>query len=111
MKKLLVILLVMPLFAIYSMMVFGASPVTSVYIHYYRFAEDYTDWNVWVWQSEPVSLDGADTETQYFGDLSDRAAFCDHLKHFPLPVREGAIEVLLRDIPSLHAQIIFNNLA
>ena len=59
MKKLLVILLVMPLFAIYSMMVFGASPVTSVYIHYYRFAEDYTDWNVWVWQSEPVSLDGA----------------------------------------------------
>ena len=59
MKKLLVILLVMPLFAIYSMVVFGASPVTSVYIHYYRFAEDYTDWNAWVWQSEPTSQEGA----------------------------------------------------
>jgi len=59
MKKLLVILLVMPLFAIYSMVVFGATPVTSVYIHYYRFAEDYTDWNAWVWQSEPTSLEGA----------------------------------------------------
>ena len=59
MKKLLVILLVMPLFAIYSMVVFGATPVTSVYIHYYRFAEDYTDWNAWVWQSEPTSMDGA----------------------------------------------------
>jgi len=32
--------------------------ISEVYIHYYRFQADYTGWNFWVWQNEPVSSDG-----------------------------------------------------
>ena len=31
---------------------------TEVYIHYYRYEQDYTDWNLWVWQNQPESLEG-----------------------------------------------------
>jgi pullulanase len=31
---------------------------TQVYVHYYRYAGDYTGWNVWMWQSEPESMPG-----------------------------------------------------
>lgn len=31
----------------------------KIFIHYYRFLGDYTDWNVWAWQNKPSGLDGA----------------------------------------------------
>jgi pullulanase len=37
----------------------------KIFIHYYRFNADYTDWNIWGWQNKPTSLDGA---AYYFED-------------------------------------------
>ena len=37
----------------------------KIFIHYYRFNADYSDWNVWGWQNKPESLDGA---AYYFED-------------------------------------------
>ncbi|QWB95757.1 type I pullulanase [Mycoplasmatota bacterium] len=58
MKKILVIILVMPLLMLMSITVYAASEPTNLYIHYYRYDNDYTDWNVWLWASEPESLEG-----------------------------------------------------
>ncbi|MFA6801298.1 MAG: type I pullulanase [Acholeplasmataceae bacterium] len=89
MKKILVIMLVVPLLLLTSITVNAASPTTDLYIHYYRYDGDYTNWNVWLWASEPESLEGAsydfeedDTDTIFNyggvvakisleGDLSD----------------------------------------
>ena len=59
MKKILVIILVVPLLLLTSITVNAASPTTDLYIHYYRYDGDYTNWNVWLWASEPESLEGA----------------------------------------------------
>ena len=37
----------------------------KIFIHYYRFNADYTDWNVWGWQNKPEGLDGS---AYYFED-------------------------------------------
>ncbi|MDD5292742.1 MAG: type I pullulanase [Candidatus Izemoplasmatales bacterium] len=60
MKKLMIILLlgvVVPLL-MYSR-VEAQSNVTEVHIHYYRYAEDYTNWQVWLWQEDPESVEGS----------------------------------------------------
>ncbi len=31
----------------------------DIYIHYFRYAEDYSTWELWVWESEPDALEGA----------------------------------------------------
>lgn len=59
MKKILIFAFMMPLIAFMFQFVISAADVTDVYIHYYRYQADYTDWNIWVWQSKPVSQDGA----------------------------------------------------
>ena len=37
----------------------AATPVTDVYIHYYRYQGDYTPWDLWVWKNQPTSEAGA----------------------------------------------------
>ncbi|MBN2504423.1 MAG: type I pullulanase, partial [Bacilli bacterium] len=58
MKKIIVVLLAMVAMISFSSIVSAESSTSQLYIHYYRYAEDYTDWNVWVWQEEPSSLEG-----------------------------------------------------
>lgn len=59
MKKLalclLTVLLAVPFFAVVT----AQEPTTAIYLHYYRYAGDYTDWNVWMWQKLPTSAEGA----------------------------------------------------
>jgi pullulanase len=43
-----------------------------IYIHYYRFNDDYADWNVWGWQNKPESLEGS---AYYFEDDTTDAEF------------------------------------
>jgi pullulanase len=59
MKKLLIFAFMMPLIALLFNLAIQAQTVTDVYVHYYRYQGDYTDWNLWVWKSKPVSQDGA----------------------------------------------------
>jgi len=42
---------------------FGAK--TVVIIHYHRFNNDYTGWNLWVWPTEPVGYNGQAYQFQY----------------------------------------------
>ena len=30
----------------------------KLYLHYYRFDQNYTNWDVWLWQNKPTSLEG-----------------------------------------------------
>ncbi|WP_162164045.1 type I pullulanase [Acholeplasma hippikon] len=40
--------------------VYAADTVEGkVYLHYYRFDQNYTNWDAWVWQNEPVSGEGS----------------------------------------------------
>jgi pullulanase len=39
----------------------------SLVVHYFRFDEDYDPWSLWIWPSEPESLEGV----QYFFDGQD----------------------------------------
>ncbi|MDY0075447.1 MAG: type I pullulanase [Acholeplasmataceae bacterium] len=57
-KKSLIFVLMVPLFALLFQLTIKAASITDVYIHYYRYQGDYTGWNLWVWQSKPVSQDG-----------------------------------------------------
>ncbi|HAX02338.1 MAG: type I pullulanase [Tenericutes bacterium GWC2_34_14] len=59
MKKLLILAFMVPLIALMFSMVVRAAAVTDVYVHYYRYQNDYSDWNLWAWKSKPVSQDGA----------------------------------------------------
>ena len=59
MKKWLIFALMVPFIALLFSFSVKADSVTDVYVHYYRYQGDYTDWNLWVWKSKPVSQDGA----------------------------------------------------
>ena len=37
----------------------AATNTSDIYLHYYRYNGDYTDWNIWGWQSEPTSEKGS----------------------------------------------------
>jgi len=34
------------------------SEINTLFIHYYRFDDSYTEWSLWLWPNEPVSGDG-----------------------------------------------------
>jgi len=58
MKKLfLLILLALTSFSLMSY-VKADEPTSEIYIHYYRYNDDYANWNVWGWQNLPESLEG-----------------------------------------------------
>ncbi len=58
MKKILITLfLIIALFA-FLPQVYAKDAGDKLYLHYYRYDQTYTDWNVWLWQSEPTSLEG-----------------------------------------------------
>ncbi len=58
MKK--ITLLLFALIACTTFFTFVSAEATTddIYIHYYRFGADYTNWNIWVWQNTPEALEG-----------------------------------------------------
>ena len=58
MKKLFTfIILTLSLLGLGLTSIASESPDTLV-VHYFRYDDNYTDFNMWVWQSEPTSLGG-----------------------------------------------------
>jgi pullulanase len=58
MKKVLVLLMMfLSSFSLISY-VKADEAVSEIYIHYYRYAGDYDNWNIWGWQNLPEGLDG-----------------------------------------------------
>lgn len=58
MKKGLIFAFMVPFIVLLMSLTTMAATVTDVYVHYYRYQGDYDGWNLWVWQSKPVSQDG-----------------------------------------------------
>ncbi len=93
MKKLLLIVLVVPLMLLMHMAVYAATATTDLYVHYYRYDESYSNWDVWLWPSQPDSLEGSnydfeqdDTDTIFnYGGVVAKIPLTDDL--------EGATEV------------------
>ncbi|MDL2292468.1 type I pullulanase [Acholeplasma sp. OttesenSCG-928-E16] len=58
MKKFLslLILLLIPVF--FTSFFKAEENINNLYIHYFRYSGDYTNWTVWVWQSKPESMEG-----------------------------------------------------
>ena len=69
MKKWLIFALMVPFIALLFSFSVKADSVTDVYVHYYRYQGDYTDWNLWVWKEKPVPQDG----TRYAFETDDTA--------------------------------------
>jgi pullulanase len=44
--------------AISKLMTVSADSATTLVVHYYRFDQEYTGWNLWLWPHEPESLSG-----------------------------------------------------
>ena len=79
MKKFIVALLTLIASTAFFAMVNAESGVATedIYIHYFRYASDYDNWGVWVWEVEPDDLEGEtysfttdDTDSAYnFGGV------------------------------------------
>ncbi len=57
-KILLLFILFLGIFS-FASQVHADTDVTTIYVHYYRFDGDYTNWNLWAWQNEPTSEEGS----------------------------------------------------
>lgn len=58
MKKIVFVALTTLLFTLMSIVVLADVKPSEIYIHYYRYDDNYEGWNIWVWQSLPSSLEG-----------------------------------------------------
>lgn len=58
MKKILVLLLVFLSSGMFITQVNAETNTDTIYVHYYRYAGDYSQWSLWAWQSEPTSEAG-----------------------------------------------------
>lgn len=59
MKKIFVSLFLLVFGLSFTAIVLADQAANYMYLHYFRYAGDYTDWTVWVWQYEPESKEGA----------------------------------------------------
>lgn len=67
----------------FSQAVHAMQETTAIYVHYYRFAEDYQNWTVWMWQSQPESTPGASFDLGE-DDTSSEFNFGGRLAKIPL---------------------------
>ena len=58
MKKLIIVLLFLLSVFTFSTVLDAQSKTTHIYVHYYRYNQDYTGWSVWMWQNAPQPLSG-----------------------------------------------------
>lgn len=66
MKKMLILLWIVfiPLFAIEAL---GADSIQTLRVHYYRYDQTYTNFNIWLWENQPTARGGI----QWDFDLND----------------------------------------
>ena len=69
-KLIVMVLGVMMLFTV-SLVSVHASEATTLIINYYRFDEDYSSWNLWLWQNQPTSEAG---QAHNFNDTHETGA-------------------------------------
>ncbi len=57
MKKIIILLwlILIPLFTIEAL---GAESIQTLRVHYYRYDQTYTNFNIWLWENQPVSRGG-----------------------------------------------------
>ena len=57
MKKMIILiwLLIIPIFSIEAL---GADSIQTLRVHYYRYDDTYTNFNIWLWEKEPGDLGG-----------------------------------------------------
>lgn len=98
MKKILMFFLI--LFNVVTFKIINAeSTSNNLYIHYYRFGEDYDGWNIWLWEHEPVSKEGISIafsedntqETYNYGGVIAKVSLNDYpdTTTFGLIIRKG----------------------
>ncbi len=58
MKKMIIFIIMVIGLTFTSMRVFAAETPTTLIVHYYRYDEDYTNFNIWLWEYQPSSLGG-----------------------------------------------------
>jgi pullulanase len=58
MKKVFSLLLMLFMLTIVGFTSFASELPTTLVVHYYRYDEDYSNFNMWVWENEPVSRGG-----------------------------------------------------
>ena len=58
MKKILVLLMLVFSIGGLVQQIEADEASTDIYLHYYRYGADYTNWSVWAWQNEPTSEEG-----------------------------------------------------
>lgn len=80
MKKILLFVMILLSSFLVVNVVKADQEVDTLYIHYYRYAGDYSDWDAWVWQNLPESEGGSgysfvtdetDSEYNYGGVVSE----------------------------------------
>jgi pullulanase len=105
MKKILIVMFALSSFFFLTPKVQALTETQYVYVHYYRYGGDYANWNVWLWQQEPV-VQGPDsgfagypfieddTEAEYnFGGVVSKIPLTDHLEEATtvgILIRRGA---------------------
>lgn len=68
----------------------------KLYLHYYRFDGNYSNWNVWIWQSKPTGLDGSayqfeEDNTPINFNFGGVVVIIDLDEHFPNSTELGVI--------------------
>lgn len=58
MKKIIALVILLVSFLGFGLTSIASETPTSLVVHYFRYDDSYTDFNMWVWQFEPVSIGG-----------------------------------------------------
>ncbi len=58
MKKLMILLILLIAFTVTGLTVQAETTPTTLVVHYYRYDDDYTNFNIWLWTYKPTSLGG-----------------------------------------------------
>ena len=88
MKKITFFSIVMLLMMFATLAIKANEPTTDVYIHYYRYDQNYDGWNLWVWQNLPTASEGLpytfeedDTDTIFnYGGVVSKISLSDNLE-------------------------------
>ncbi len=97
MKKILIMIAVIfNTIMLLSINLFAASGSNNLYLHYYRFDGNYSNWNVWLWQHEPDSLEGSaynfvDDQTDEAYNFGGKVVIIDLDEVFPDATQLGII--------------------
>lgn len=95
-RKILVLLVFLAFITSFTAIFAQDTNSDNIYLHYYRFDNNYTDWTVWGWQSQPESLEGVsydfvdDTTAANF-NFGGKVAIINRQEAFPNASEIGVI--------------------